>query len=70
VKYEKVYGIRWHINIVEQLHNGGKAEKKKVQFVGLQHLLKQGHPMIDFEEFKLFLDFEGRKLPLKTLKLF
>ncbi len=29
VKYEKVYGIRWHINIVEQLHNGGKAEKKK-----------------------------------------
>jgi hypothetical protein len=28
--------------------------KKNVQFVGLRHLLKQGHPMIDFEEFKHF----------------
>ncbi len=53
VKYERVYGIRWHFNVVEKLHNGEKAEKN-VQFVGLWHLLKQGHPMIDFEEFKHF----------------
>jgi hypothetical protein len=29
VKYEKVYGNRQHFNVVEQLHNGGKAEGKK-----------------------------------------
>jgi hypothetical protein len=54
VKYEKVYGNRWHFNVVEQLHNGGKAKKKKVQFVAPEHFLKQGQPMIDFEKFKYF----------------
>jgi hypothetical protein len=31
-----------------------RQTKKKVQFVGLWYLLKQGHPMIGFEEFKHF----------------
>jgi hypothetical protein len=37
--------------IVIQLVNGGKVEKKKkyIQFVAIWHLLKQSHPMTDFE---------------------
>jgi len=34
-----------------------RQRKKNVQFVGLWYLLKQGHPMIDFEEFKQFFLF-------------
>jgi hypothetical protein len=31
--------------------------KKDLQFVGPQHLLKQGHLIIDFEEFEHFFYF-------------
>jgi hypothetical protein len=34
-----------------------RRRKKDLQFVGPWHLLKQGHPMIDFEEFKHFFYF-------------
>jgi hypothetical protein len=40
--------------VVAQLVNGGKVEQKKkyLKFVVTWHLLKQGHPMTNFESFK------------------
>jgi hypothetical protein len=51
VKNEKSYIFTRHgmvIDLVEKV----KKKKKYVQFVAIWHLLK-GHPMIDFEYFKI-----------------
>ncbi len=67
--WHKITRIRWHFDVVEQLHNGGKAEK-------MCNLLDYGissNKVIQsliLKSSNHFLVFEGRKLPLKTLKLF
>jgi hypothetical protein len=53
----KIVCIKNKRHIVAQLVNGkqGKTRKKKhVQFVVIWHFLKQGHSLINFENFKEF----------------
>jgi hypothetical protein len=56
VKNERLYGSIVCDNIVVQLTNGSKVEKKKeiLKFIASWHLLRQGHPTINFESFKSF----------------
>jgi hypothetical protein len=69
VKYEKVYGSRWHFNVVEQLHNGGKVEKFVICCTTTSLQTRSSNDWF-WRVQTFFLVFEGRKLPLKTLKLF
>jgi len=59
VKNEKLFVARGLDTVVVQLENGGKAKRKKtnIQFVAIWHLLKQGHPTIDFEGLKGLFKF-------------
>jgi hypothetical protein len=59
VKNEKFFVAKGLDMVVAQLEDGGKAERKKkyIQFVVIWHLLKQGHPMIDFEGLKGLFKF-------------
>jgi hypothetical protein len=59
VKNEKFFAARGLDIVAIQLENGGKAEREKkyIQFVAIQHLFKQGRPMIDFEGLKGLFKF-------------
>jgi hypothetical protein len=54
VKNEQLFPSKSIDTIVAQLMNGGKVKRKKknIKFVVIWHLLKQGHPMKNFESFK------------------
>jgi hypothetical protein len=54
VKNEQLFPSKSIDTIVAQLMNGGKVKRKKknLKFVVIWHLLKQGHPMKNFESFK------------------
>jgi hypothetical protein len=51
VKNEKLYISIRHDTSTSKARKAKKKKKKYVQFVAIWHLLKQGRPMIDFENF-------------------
>jgi hypothetical protein len=53
VKNEKLYVSIRHDTSTSKARKA-KNKKKYVQFIAIWHLLKQGHPTIDFENFLLF----------------
>ncbi len=56
---KKLYASRGWDNVVVQVANGDKVERKKkyLQFVSIFHLLQQGKPMTNFEACKNLFQF-------------
>ncbi len=52
VKNDKSYIFTRHDMVIDLVEKVKEKKKKYVQFVAIWHLLK-GHPMIDFEYFKI-----------------
>ncbi len=55
-----MYATKFHNNEVHQLDLGEiKEKKKKVQFIVVFYLLKEGCPLMDYESLKDFFAFSN-----------
>jgi hypothetical protein len=59
-KNKTLYATKFHNNEVHQLDLGEiKEKKKKVQFIVVFYLLKEGCPLMDYESLKDFFAFSN-----------